>query len=105
MYTKFTRGKEKFRSVWTAGHSCSWQRERPFRHIIRPCQQAGFASRQSECLAGYAERSQQTCPTPEGQRTQAASALQPIPTVVFTAVHQDGEDSSLCGIGAKQPTI
>ena len=104
MYTKFTRGKENFRSVWTAGHSRSWQRERSFRRVIRPCQQAGFASRQSECLAGYAEYPRQTCPTPEGQRTQAASALQPQPSAVFTAVHSDAEYSSLCGISAKQPT-
>lgn len=105
MYTKFTRGKEKFRSVRTADPSRFWQSERPFRHFIRQCQQAGFASRQSECLAGYAECSRQIRPIPEEQRTQAAFVLQPQPSAVFTAVHKDGEDSSLCGIGAKQPTI
>ena len=105
MYTKFTRGKEDLRSVQTTGHSRFWQSGRPFHRFIHQCQQVGFASRQSECLAGYAECSQHTCPSPEGQRTQAAFALQPLPTAVFTAVRQGGEDSSLCGIGAKQPTI
>lgn len=105
MYTKFTRGKENLRSVQTADHSRFWQSARPFRCFIRQCQQVGFASRQSECLAGHAECSWQTCPTPEGQRTQAAFVLQPIPTGVFTAVRQGREDSSLCGISAKQPTI
>ena len=105
MYTKFTRGKEDLRSVQTTGHSRFWQSGRPFHRFIHQCQQVGFASRQSECLAGYAECSQNTCPLPEGQRTQADFVLQPLPTAVFTAVHQGGEDSSLCGIGAKQPTI
>ena len=105
MHMKFTRGNEHLRSVQTAGHSRSWQSGRPSYHFNHQCQQVGFASRQSECLAGHAKYSRQICPMPEGQRTPAASALQPQPSAVFAAVHQDGEDTSLCGIGSKQPTI
>lgn len=105
MYMKFTRGNEHLRSVQTAGHSRSWQSGRPSHHFNHQCQQVAFASRQSERLAGYAEGFKQNCPTPEGQRTQAVAVLQPFPTVAFAAVHQGREESSLCGIGAKQPTI
>ena len=67
MYAKFTRGKENLRSVQTADHSRFWQSGRPFHRFIHQCQQVGFASRQSECLAGHAECSRHTCPSPEEQ--------------------------------------